>query len=353
MSTYFAADLPLPPAAGQTSADAVHLVTLPNWIKAATECRFDIAPIFRAFGVDTMLADPQSARIGLAPFERMMEACVAASRHRHFPFVLGETFTFEYMPEMETFLATSPTLRESARVFEWVRRLIYPMLRVSLEERGGEAALSLRIEPDGSRGARHDHFVESLFAAIQKFALRLGIDGASFRELRLRHPRPAYAQEYVAQFRMRVLFSQPRDELVVDRALLDRRLNGASPELHRQAERLVQRRLTQSSGPVSLSERVLEGFSIEPRLLSYGIEPMALRFGLHPRTLQRRLQNENISFFQLQDRARRDVALRSLDESEGDLASLGERLGYSERRSFTRAFKRWTGVPPSAFRRRI
>ncbi|MFX9181110.1 hypothetical protein ABTN76_20370, partial [Acinetobacter baumannii] len=71
---------------------------------------------------------------------------------QHFPFVLGETFAFDYLPDIETFLATSPTLRSGLRVFDWVRELINPMIHVELVERAREAQLIVRLdggaEPD-------------------------------------------------------------------------------------------------------------------------------------------------------------------------------------------------------------
>src|ERR671936_372287 len=89
----------------------IPFITLPNWVKAAAHCGFNIEPIFRELGIQTDLIHLESAT-------------VARSKGRHFPFVLGETFAFDYLPDLETFVTTSPTLREATRVFDWVRELI-------------------------------------------------------------------------------------------------------------------------------------------------------------------------------------------------------------------------------------
>ncbi len=68
---------------------------------------------------------------------QVMERLRWRSRSQHFPFVLGETFAFDYLPDIATFLATSAdAARGGARVFDWVRELINPMIDVRLR-RGG------------------------------------------------------------------------------------------------------------------------------------------------------------------------------------------------------------------------
>jgi AraC-like DNA-binding protein len=82
------------------------------------------------------------------------------------------------------------------------------------------------------------------------------------------------------------------------------------------------------------------------------IDGVASRLGLTRRTLQRRLKVCGVVFSDLLDVARRDQALRSLADRSQDLLGLALDLGYGDPAHFTRAFKRWTGTTPSAFRGR-
>ena len=53
------------------------------------------------------------------------------------------------------------------------------------------------------------------------------------------------------------------------------------------------------------------------------------------------------------DVVRRDTAERSIADSALSIAEVAYLVGYSEPAAFHRAFKRWTGVTPQAFRQRL
>ena len=95
-----------------------------------------------------------------------------------------------------------------------------------------------------------------------------------------------------------------------------------------------------------------EGAGSEP--LTVNAEVLAALFGVHPRSLQRLLKQLGTSVDEIRDSARRDRAMQFMRSSEsvrnGELAEL---LGFSSAPAFSRAFKRWTGLSPSEFRRRL
>jgi AraC-like DNA-binding protein len=70
------------------------------------------------------------------------------------------------------------------------------------------------------------------------------------------------------------------------------------------------------------------------------------------RSLQRQLAAEGVSYQQLVDLTRKDAAERYLADSSLPIGEVAYLLGYSEAAAFHRAFKRWNGVTPAAFRHR-
>jgi AraC-like DNA-binding protein len=68
------------------------------------------------------------------------------------------------------------------------------------------------------------------------------------------------------------------------------------------------------------------------------------------RTFQRRLESEGTRFRVLLDQTRTQLAESLLADATNTLAEVGFYCGFSEQASFSRAFKRWTGKTPSAYR---
>lgn len=332
--------------------EQVPLITLPNWVKAAAACGFSIGDVFSELGIEADLSNVERATLARSDMERLITACVHRSADRHFPFALGESFAFEYLPELETFLTTSPTLRESTRVFGWLRVLINPYLRLSVHEEGGIASLRLDAEsPDVP--ASFQWFVEATFVSVVKFARSLLQERGDFVRATFCTSPPAYAQETALRLRLPVAYGAAHNALELDRGLLDLPLQGAFASLHQHAEQRVVQRLSERPAPrQGLRGQIERAVQRRPALMGQGIAAVAVELGLHPRTLQRRLREEEVGFAELQDELRLRLARRWLDEAKLDLETISERLGFSDRRSFTRAFQRWTGQTPSEFRAR-
>ena len=67
------------------------------------------------------------------------------------------------------------------------------------------------------------------------------------------------------------------------------------------------------------------------------------------RTLQRRLKNHGLKFNDLLSQAKFEHAKQMLSDPEMSIKTVAESLGYSDPAHFTRAFRRWSGMSPSAF----
>lgn len=81
------------------------------------------------------------------------------------------------------------------------------------------------------------------------------------------------------------------------------------------------------------------------------LEKLAANFNVSPRTLQRRLQEEGLSYQQLAESVRRSLALHYLESGKYPVKEISYILGYNELSAFTRAFKRWTGSSPANYQK--
>ena len=80
------------------------------------------------------------------------------------------------------------------------------------------------------------------------------------------------------------------------------------------------------------------------------LEAVAARLHLSPSALRSRLRQHGTTYSAMLDRLRRDHAKRALRQSQLSIAEIGHRLGFAHPPAFHRAFRRWFGVTPNAYR---
>ena len=91
---------------------------------------------------------------------------------------------------------------------------------------------------------------------------------------------------------------------------------------------------------------------LEPLLASGEIRVAAVarQLGVSRQTLYRRLKAEGATFGEILDGLRRRLAVQLVREQRLPVKEAAYRLGFSDPAAFSRAFKRWTGLSPQAFR---
>lgn len=77
---------------------------------------------------------------------------------------------------------------------------------------------------------------------------------------------------------------------------------------------------------------------------------MAGRLKMSVRTLNRALAAEDTSYRRLLEQLRRELAVGHLADNRLSVTEVAFLLGFSDQSAFHRAFRRWTGRTPSAFR---
>jgi len=80
------------------------------------------------------------------------------------------------------------------------------------------------------------------------------------------------------------------------------------------------------------------------------LEDVAVELRVSSRTLQRRLLEEGITFHDLVEEARRDMAQHYLSQPALELNETAYLLGYEDPNSFIRAFHKWEGTSPGEWR---
>ncbi len=188
-----------------------------------------------------------------------------------------------------------------------------------------------------------------LVAGIAVNVMRFLYAGWKPTAIYLPHSAPADTRPYRKLFDCPVYFDWDRTVIASDAAILDIPLSEANPQLHR----LLETHLTelQQSFPDDYSAQV--SYLIKQALLTgdCSIERVSSFLAVNKRTLQRKLQAQGLSYKQLQDAVRFEIARNYLRETSGSLTGLAHMLCYSELSAFSNAFRHHHGVSPRAWKK--
>jgi AraC-like DNA-binding protein len=162
-------------------------------------------------------------------------------------------------------------------------------------------------------------------------------------------PRPADPKPWHDVFRAPLFFDARENLLEFACVDFDSHLDDANPELARHNEAVLDRTLEQLS--VLTWERKVRG-AIELQLPEGepSAERIAQNLHLSLRSLQRHLADEGCSYDLLLNQCRQNLALQHMLDAGSSLSEIAYLLGFADTSSFSRAFKRWTGMTPSQYR---
>jgi AraC-like DNA-binding protein len=189
---------------------------------------------------------------------------------------------------------------------------------------------------------------------VRRLREALGESAIALTAVRFVHPAPPSTStaSYEAFFRAPVVFGAALDEIEFRRELLDAPLLTADPIL---AEALGRASSFAAAGappadPFVDRLRASIARALEHGQSGLGVHVLAADFGVNGRTLQRRLKEKRLSLSKLIDDVRRERAAQLLSVEGTLLCDVAYRLGFSGLTPFCRAFRRWTGMSPRAFR---
>ncbi len=314
----------------------------------ATAAKAGIAPehILSAAGITGSVLEDADARVPYSAIERAWDEAVRRTGDEAFALRAAENVTHDAFRVLEYLVRSSDTLRNAFQQIERYYRLVHDSVTVKLVEGGDEARFIYGGKPEQVPAQAADL---ALALAVLRGRALTGVSWAP-REVRFRRPAPRDDSAWMKLFRSPVKFGQPENALVLDPATLHLPVTSADPTLRaildRHAEELLARLPRVDDFVEQVRQRVTANLSGgEPDL-----EDIAAQLAVTPRTLQRRLKDHGTTYKVLLEELRRELATRYLRDQRMEISEVAFLLGFSEPSAFHRAFKRWTGVTPQAFR---
>ncbi|MET0339458.1 MAG: AraC family transcriptional regulator [Polyangiales bacterium] len=302
--------------------------------------------ILRRARVEPLRHADATARVSM---DRMYEACALALDLTANP-ALG--LYWSAMLDVDAMLPVSHLVmhakspRDGLTAFARYHRLITDNRQCTLEESGSTATLrfdAFRGTPQMQRFAAEVR-VSVFLRFLHRYRPRVPLIAC------FEHAAPSYAAEYVRVCGPNVRFAQPLTGIVVERAFLDRALDQRDGEVHDALQMLAEQRLARLDREVTHAERVRDVLVRQRSVQRMDMATTASALGTSARSLRRRLSAEGKSYQSVVDDALATVSKHMLVRERRSIDETSHALGFSDPRSFYRAFKRWTGSTPRAYR---
>jgi AraC-like DNA-binding protein len=227
--------------------------------------------------------------------------------------------------------------------------LVFPQLEARVGVEVDEVRISARISghPRGLGHAVDEYVLAFVLGACR----RAGAEVVPSR-VWLSCARPSTIEPLSLAFGTHELsFGHPDFGLALPFAIASQQLPGGDPVMLATAQHLASFAL--ASAPRAGSFATTVAARVEAALPSdIDADTVAAALHMSARTLQRRLEDERTRFSEVVDAVREKLARKLVLDPELALSDVAFRVGFSDAATFSRAFKRWTGLPPGAFRRR-
>jgi AraC-like DNA-binding protein len=201
--------------------------------------------------------------------------------------------------------------------------------------------------------ARHQdsHQMEFCMTALVRLCRQLTGVRLLPSRVRLTHRRSNRCAELAAYFGSDIEFSAKKDEIAFATKVEDLPIVFADAYLNDLLVAILEKTLSRRPARRGTFRSAVEN-AIVP-LLPHGkarAGEIAEKLGLSRRTFARRLSSEGVTFSEVLERLRRELAQQYLADRGLSISRIAWLLGYQEISAFTHAFKRWTGRTPTEAR---
>lgn len=284
-------------------------------------------------------------RVPLACLDDLWQACMDVSQDPLFGLRAGLNVQPGNLDVVGFLLMSCDTLGEAMDALIDYHRIVGEGGEFSLAQTAGECRLIYAPQYDTCREQR----VSAVMGATIAVTRWLTEDAFQARRIAFAHSAPSATAALDAQALTQcdILFDQIADVFIFDEDQLQLPLVQANAQVFERMRVLADEalhRLNASSFSRSVADLIQENPAASK-------DDIAESLHMSGRHLNRKLGLEGGSFKLLQDDVRAKLAEQMLDAGE-HVIDIAERLGFSDERSFAKAFKRWRGTTPSQFKSR-
>ena len=261
---------------------------------------------------------------------------------------LAKLVTLQHTGVLGYLAAACDTLGEALSQYQRFEKLFYGVSIGEFHSDGEQITMKWQATPD------MDHVEEVAVLALVAIVRKELVAGLAPNQVHFGHQASAEHQQALeAFFGCPVVMGSDGIRLVFDLTALALPLQRGEQGL----KKVLEEQAAAMAKAIPESDEFLQQLQAElVRLLpdgEVGIAELAPRLHCSLRTLQRRLDDRGLTWKQLLERTRQELACQYLAESNLSLLEISMLLGYGNQGTFSRAFKRWKNCSPLAYRKQL
>lgn len=299
-------------------------------------------------GIEPAQLSDSQRFLSLSAYSRVLRAALACSGDPALGLHMAEATTAVTFDVLGPLSDHSRSLRDALQVGTRYARIVTDGPQLLLEEADATATLRITLSHPSTPEARFtaEFSTVSLLRVIRRY---VG-EQAQVQRVCFAYPAPPHRAEYARIFGGREQFDAPQVSMDFERAWLERTHLGSSAELHDLLRTRAELLLAKADRGAPIGERVKRWLDSQSARTRPTMDAIARDLGMSARSLRRRLQAERTPFNALLEGALLQRAKRMLADPQRSIQETAYAMGFDTPSAFSRAFKRWTGTSPSAFR---
>lgn len=321
----------------------VRAAVLTNYFEVAQHIGLNPQPLLGQVGISRAMLSNPDFRIPATAVVELLEASAQQANCPNFGLRMAESRQISDFGAISLLLTHQRTLRDVLMAMIHYRHLLNEALVLHIEDIGKNVIVREEVVTETAMHSRQA--IELALGVLARACSALLGTHWNPRRVQFTHTAPPDLTVHRRIFKCRVEFSCDFNGFICAAADLDYPSSAANPALARYAEQLLQN--LPETQRRSVAQDVREAIYLLLPMGRANIDQVAQSLHVTVRTLQRQLDDEQESFSNLINNARRELAIRYIENSPHSLGHIAELLGYSTQTSFTRWFKTEFGVAPT------
>lgn len=325
--------------------------SLSSWAKAIKltldQHNIDSDQLFKQAGLDIAVLQDPNGRYSLEGTTQLWQLAVAATGDQSLGLNVGRNVNQTTFHALGYSLLASATLKEVFERLVRYFRIVTDAGELEFCRDGGNFKFVLNPLDGATQPA--DEALDALMSVVVRMCRLLTAKDFQATQVTFRRAAPDDTRVFEKVFQAPLAFAANETAIYMAADVIDKALPSGNPDLARHNDEILARYLSDFDKH-NIANRVHGTLVKQLPQGEPSQEKIATLLHLSLRNLQRKLSAEGTTYKEILNQTRHQLAVSYMQDRRYTVSEITYLLGFSDTSSFNRAFRRWTGQSPTAYR---